>query len=331
MGKTFAFGNQELPVRAVRSGLVPRVEGFVEESLDADNLEGIMASVKMGFPVLLEGPTGSGKTSVVRWLAHRTNNAYRRIQLNGATTIENFVGKYLLSKEGTFWVDGILTDAMRHGHWLLLDEINAALPEILFVLNSILDDDGVLILDQKEDREVVVPHPDFRLFAAMNPWQEYSGTKELNKAQLDRFVKFQYDYLPEAEEAMIVARQSGIGLRRGETPQHADSVVLRMVKLANTIRELERHAEVSAVCSTRQLIQWASLCHALEIKKAARIALINKYESSDQDLILNELDKFFADGEKLRDYPESASGCGHPGSVIRFSGETVAMAGSIAI
>nr|WP_320130969.1 AAA family ATPase [uncultured Holophaga sp.] len=305
MQHTFTYGRQRLPICS--GGVVQGEVSFLESSLDPDTVEGLMVAVSQGLPVLLEGPTGSGKTSVIRWLAGRTGHTYRRIQLNGATTVENFVGRYLLSAEGTFWVDGILTDAMRHGHWLLLDEINAALPEILFVINSILDDDRALILDQKEDRELVVPHPDFRLFAAMNPWQDYAGTKELNRSQLDRFVKFQYEYLPEAEEVQVLACQTGIDPELGRAGQGADPVLLRMVKVARAIRRMEEAGEVSAVCSTRQLIQWASLSRALEIKKAARIALVNKYEKADRGLVENELDKFFQDGEDLGAYLADAT------------------------
>ncbi len=307
MKKIFTFAGQSLPINPDSSDFLPEISHFVDEALEPDNIAGIMAAIRFGYPVLLEGPTGSGKTSVIRWLARQTNNSYRRIQLNGSTTIENFVGKYLLSSEGTYWIDGILTDAMRKGHWLLLDEINAALPEVLFVINSILDDDRALILDQKEDREVVTPHPNFRLFAAMNPWQDYAGTKEMNKSQLDRFVKFQYDYLGEADESKIVAEQAGIAESLGQDDRHDDPLALRMVKIANIIRRMEANAEITAVCSTRQLIQWAKMCHALDIKKAARFTLLNKYDAEERQLIANEIDKFFADGESFATYQKQQS------------------------
>lgn len=161
--------------------------------IDNTIISQILTSIDLNIPLLLEGETGVGKTSVVRWLAKETNNAYRRINLNGNTTVDEFKGKLIPDeKTGKWkWVDGVLIEAMRHGHWLLLDEINAASPDVLFPLHSLLDDDGYVVIEE-HNGEVVHPHKDFRLFAAMNPIHRYAGTKELNIALKSRFsiVKF---------------------------------------------------------------------------------------------------------------------------------------------
>jgi midasin (ATPase involved in ribosome maturation) len=117
----------------------------------------------------------------------KTNNGLRRVNLNGATTVDEFLGKMLINEQGTYWVDGVLVSAMQAGDWILLDEINACLPEIAFCLHSLLDDDRMVVLMEYDGR-IVRPHPDFRLFASMNPSEEgrYSGTKTL-KSLLDQF------------------------------------------------------------------------------------------------------------------------------------------------
>ena len=299
--KQFTFQGISYPVNPVQSDLVPSSDNFLKGSLNNKVLKSMMANINLNIPTLLVGPTGCGKTATVRWLASQTNNSYRRIQLNGSTNIDNFVGKWLINEQGTYWEDGILTDAMQKGHWLLLDEINAALPEILFVLNSILDDDKCLILDDK-GKEVVKPHPDFRLFAAMNPWQEYAGTKELNRAQMDRFTIVNYKYPPPKSEAKIVEKHSKIEMSLGVVKDGDRGVIERMVELANIIREKNKNSEFVSVCSTRQLIQWAKLSEFLDIKHSAELTIINKSDIEEQSMVKDELNKLFKDKENLEDH-----------------------------
>lgn len=150
-------------------------------------LETLAYSIKENMPTLLIGETGVGKTSAVRYLAAVTNNNLRRVNVNGSMTAEDFVGQLLVNNEGTYWKDGVLTECMRNGYWLVIDEINAASAEILFVLHSLLDDDHYIVLTDHPEREIVHAHPNFRIFATMNPPERYSGTKEMNKALLSRF------------------------------------------------------------------------------------------------------------------------------------------------
>jgi len=308
MEDVFTLEGISYPVNKEKSEFVPDAANFLKGSVNSLNLKAVMANLNLEppVPVLFEGPTGSGKTATVRWLAAQTNNSYRRIQLNGSTNIDNFVGKWLINEKGTYWVDGILTDAMKKGHWLLLDELNAALPEILFVLHSILDDDRCLILDDK-GKEVVAPHPNFRLFAAMNPSQDYAGTKELNRALLDRFTLIQAGYLPADKEGKIVSKHSGISKTLGVTGTRGQSVIKRMVELANIIRKKNKEAELISICSTRQLIQWAKLCKYLDIKHAAELTIINKCDVEEQERVSAELNKLFANDETLQKHLDRAA------------------------
>jgi len=304
--KKFKLEGIAYPINTADSEFIPDSKNFIKGSLDKKILKSLMANINLNIPTLLTGPTGAGKTATVRWLASQTNNSYRRIQLNGSTNIDNFVGRYLINndKGGTYWVDGILTEAMKKGHWLLLDEINAALPEILFVLNSILDDDKCLILDDK-GTEIVKPHPDFRLFAAMNPSQDYAGTKEMNRAQLDRFIVLNYEYPTPENEELIIEKHSGIDRTLGVINDKGRPVVGRMVELANIIRQKNADTELISVCSTRQLIQWATLCEYLGIKHAAEITIINKCDAEEQKEITDELNKLFKNGESIQKHADA--------------------------
>jgi len=135
--------------------------------------------------ILLVGETGVGKTHCIRWLACQMKLPYCRVNLNGSTTVEDLVGQWIPNNGKFVWSDGVLIRFMRYGGIFVCDEINAANPEILFVLNSLLDDERRIVLVQK-DGEVVRAHPDFVFVATMNP-STYEGTKILNLGLKDRF------------------------------------------------------------------------------------------------------------------------------------------------
>lgn len=181
---TVAFSSVELPKSTAGGLFVPADLGYKEHGRV---VETIAYCVRESLPVLLVGETGVGKTSAIRHIAAKTCNNLRRVNVNGSMTAEDFVGQLLVNTEGTFWKDGVLTECMRNGYWIVIDEINAASAEILFVLHSLLDDDRYVVLTDHPEREIVRAHPNFRLFATMNPPERYAGTKEMNRALLSRF------------------------------------------------------------------------------------------------------------------------------------------------
>src|SRR5206468_1631140 len=114
-------------------------------------------AIKSDKPALIIGETGCGKTSIVRELAHKHDHKFMRFNLTGETSVDEFVGKYTLVNGETVWQDGILLEAMKQGAFLVVDEINVALPEILFVLHSLLDDDKFVVV-ANHNGEIVRPH-----------------------------------------------------------------------------------------------------------------------------------------------------------------------------
>ena len=258
----------EVPKNETNKDFVPEKEYF----LDTGILEPIKAGIILNKPVLLIGETGVGKTSVIRHLAAETNNGFRRLNLNGSTTSDEFVGRWKLSKDKEMvWIDGVLVECMKRGLWLLCDEINACLPEISFVLHSVLDDDKMVVLSSK-DNEIVKPHKDFRFFASMNP--NYSGTHSLNLALEDRFsIVVSVDYPSQAQEVKIIEAKSGFTERE---------VIKKMVQVANKLRQEYKQERISTPFSTRKLIDWATLAKTFGVTEAYKYTVINKMPSSEQ-------------------------------------------------
>lgn len=261
---------------------IPKKEFFQ----DTGYLKAIVYGVKYNRPVLLVGDTGCGKTSAVRYLANITNNALRRVNLNGATTVDEFVGKWRLDGGNMVWIDGVLTECMRNGYWLVCDEINAVLPEISFVLHSVLDDDQMLVLTQK-DGEIIKSHPNFRFFATMNP--DYSGTHRLNDAFMDRFgVVVEMDYPREKDE---------VGILQNRTTLKDKKLLGDMVKVAKKTRDEFRKDKITTSFSTRKLIIWADLCEVFTPAKAFKYAVLNKLPKEDINVIKDIASVVFSDPE----------------------------------
>jgi MoxR-like ATPase len=283
--KEFRVGDILIPVNANEDN--PYVPVYEPYFIDPDHyLEQIMFGIANSLPVLLIGETGVGKTLVVRYLAYESNNGFRRVNLNGATTVDDFVGKLMVNEQGTYWVNGVLIDAMQRGDWLLLDEINACLPEIAFVLHSLLDEDRMIVL-KEYDGSVVRPHPNFRVFASMNPSEEgrYGGTKVLNEALLDRFpVALRMEYLPEELEIKAVTDQSG---------NENQEVVAKMVKVANDIRAAIKAEKIFASFSTRRVIDWARMATAFGPAEAARATVLTKVNKFDAEIIEDIIETYF--------------------------------------
>ncbi len=283
--KTFRVGAVSIPMNLGNtSQYIPPEQIYLTPP--QGYLEKLVYAVSNRLPVLLIGETGVGKTQAVRHLAWKTNNGLRRVNLNGATTVDEFLGKLLINEQGTYWVDGVLVDAMQTGDWILLDEINACLPEIAFCLHSLLDDDRMVVLTEHDGR-IVRPHPNFRLFASMNPSEEgrYGGTKMLNEALMDRFpVVIRMEYLPEEEEIEAVIAQSGNDDRE---------LITRMVQVANDVRQAVRSEKLFGSFSTRRVIDWARMSKIFDVRESAQFTIVSKMSRYDAEAVEDIIDLYF--------------------------------------
>src|SRR5699024_8037717 len=132
---------------------------YVEHNL----LNLVRATLGRRYPVLVQGPTSAGKTSMIQYLAAITGHKFVRINNHEHTDLQEYLGTYVSDLTGKLtFQEGTLVNALRHGHWIVLDELNLAPTDVLEALNRLLDDNRELFIP--ETQEVVPPQPEFMLF-----------------------------------------------------------------------------------------------------------------------------------------------------------------------
>lgn len=239
----FQYGGIDLEILDQQDQKVPTFADVI--SLPSEDERALALAVKENLATLLIGETGTGKTSAIRYLALLRKQGYTRINMHGYNTPDELIGSTKVKDGSTYHEDGILVDAMRKGHMVVLDEINATPPDCMFILHGLLDDDHMISLP---NGEVVKPHKDFRFFATMNP--DYEGTRSLNRAFLDRFnVILFVDILAPDKESKLLQDRCGVDA----------GMSLNMVTLAHMARKSYKESKTSTLVSTRSLLQWARL------------------------------------------------------------------------
>lgn len=243
--------------------------------------------------VLLTGHAGTGKSSMFMQIASHLNQPVSRVNLNGQTTISDFVGCWTVKGGETIWVDGVLPNAMKRGMWLILDEIDFAEPQILSIVNAVAEKDGALFLKEKGD-EVITPHKNFRLLATANTVgimedcrHLYQGTNIMNRALLDRFRVYHVEYLTPAKETKVLMNS---------IPDMTEKVASTLVEFANDIRKAYNDENISCTFSLRQLVDFAELIARKSEKnpkltpqeivfESAKVGLYSKMSREDGEVI----------------------------------------------
>jgi cobaltochelatase CobS len=261
--------------------LVPRVNPAY---LFSERFNDIVEDIVENKRVMLIGHTGAGKTSLIEQVAARAQHGVVRSNMNGQTTVGDFVGFWTVKGGETLWVDGVLPTAMREGLWLIVDEIDFAEPSILAALTAVLEPHGRLTLKEKGN-EVVAPHPAFRLFAtanavgAMSQFRHlYQGANLMNEAFLDRWRVYLLDYLSPTEEADV--------LMRTLAPLMTRTVAATLAAIAADCRAAFAREDLASAFSTRRLLDWAELMlRTGDPERAAGPAIYAKISPEDATLI----------------------------------------------
>ena len=219
---------------------------FIEKNLK--NL--VRASSTRRFPVLLQGPTSAGKTSMIEYLAQVSGNKFVRINNHEHTDLQEYLGSYVSSDDGSLrYQEGVLVEALRNGYWIVLDELNLAPSDVLEALNRLLDDNRELFIP--ETQEVVHPHPNFMLFATQNPAGLYGGRKVLSRAFRNRFLELHFDDIPESELEYILKERSQIA------PSFCTRIVSVYRKLSLLRQSNRLFEQKNSFATLRDLFRWA--------------------------------------------------------------------------
>lgn len=237
------FQGEETPIERDDYIITP----YVERNL----LNLVRATSTRRFPILIQGPTSAGKTSMIEYLANFTGNKFVRINNHEHTDLQEYLGTYVSGSDGKLrFQEGILVQAMRQGHWIVLDELNLAPTDVLEALNRLLDDNRELLIP--ETQEVVRPHENFILFATQNPPGLYGGRKVLSRAFRNRFLELHFDDIPEDELEFILQQRS-----KNTSPPDCRRIVTVYKELSRLRQTSRLFEQKDSFATLRDLFRWA--------------------------------------------------------------------------
>ncbi|WP_439529494.1 cobaltochelatase subunit CobS [Pannonibacter sp.] len=266
----------------------------------------ILAGFARNRRVMVTGYHGTGKSTHIEQVAARLNWPCVRVNLDSHISRIDLIGKDAIvlkdGKQVTEFRDGILPWAYQNNIALVFDEYDAGRPDVMFVIQRVLESSGRLtLLDQSR---VIRPHPCFRLFATANTIGLgdtsglYHGTQQINQAQMDRWsIVTALNYLPHDNEVGIILAKA-----KHLTGAEGRAIASKMVRLADMTRSAFVNGDLSTVMSPRTVITWAENAEIFgDLGFAFRLTFLNKCDDTERSLVSEFYQRCF--GEEL---PESA-------------------------
>ena len=267
----------------------------------------ILAGFAFNRRVMVSGYHGTGKSTHIEQVAARLNWPCVRVNLDSHVSRIDLVGKDAIvlreGKQVTEFRDGILPWALQHNVALCFDEYDAGRPDVMFVIQRVLEVSGRLtLLDQNR---VISPHPAFRLFATANTIGLgdtsglYHGTQQINQGQMDRWsIVTTLNYLPHDKEVDIVLAK----VKRFQKDKEGVETIGKMVRVADLTRNAFMGGDLSTVMSPRTVITWAENAEIFgDVGFAFRLTFLNKCDELERPLVAEFYQRSF--GKEL---PESA-------------------------
>ena len=274
---------------------------------DPDTTLAVLAGFAHNRRVMIQGYHGTGKSTHIEQVAARLNWPCVRVNLDSHVSRIDLVGKdAIVVKEGlqvTEFRDGILPWAYQHNVALCFDEYDAGRPDVMFVIQRVLESSGRLtLLDQSR---VIRPHPAFRLFSTANTvglgdtTGLYHGTQQINQAQMDRWsIVTTLNYLPHDNEVNIVLAKA-----KHYRDSKGKDIVNKMVRVADMTRSAFINGDLSTVMSPRTVITWAENAEIFgDIGMAFRLTFLNKCDELERSVVAEFYQRAFGE-----DLPESAA------------------------
>ncbi len=265
---------------------------------DRDTTLAILAGFAFNRRVLIQGYHGTGKSTHIEQVAARLNWPCIRINLDSHISRIDLVGKdAIVLKDGmqiTEFREGILPWALQHPTALVFDEYDAGRPDVMFVIQRVLEAHGRLTL--MDQSRVIRPHPAFRLFATANTvglgdtTGLYHGTQQINQGQMDRWsVVATLNYLPHDDEMKIVL---------SKVPDRNDEPGRKLISAMVSVAELTRAGfmagDISTVMSPRTVITWAENARIFkDIGYAFRVTFLNKCDETERRTVAEYYQRCF--------------------------------------
>ncbi|MDA0218275.1 MAG: cobaltochelatase subunit CobS [Proteobacteria bacterium] len=295
--------DMEVPAFSKRTEHVPAVdEAYI---FDPQTTIAIMAGFARNRRVMIQGYHGTGKSTHIEQVAARLNWPCVRVNLDSHISRIDLIGKDAIvlrdGKQVTEYREGILPWAVQHPVALVFDEYDAGRPDVMFVIQRVLEVAGKMtLLDQNK---VIHPHPYFRLFSTANTvglgdtTGLYHGTQQINQGQMDRWsIVSTLNYLEHQEEEKIVlSKVPAYGDKKGK------ETIKAMVAVADLTRSAFMAGDVSTVMSPRTVITWAENAEIFgDLGFAFRVTFLNKCDETERPQIAEFYQRSF--GKEL---PES--------------------------
>jgi cobaltochelatase CobS len=298
--------DMEIPAFSENSEHVPDIDDTYR--FDHDTTMAILAGFSHNRRVMVQGYHGTGKSTHIEQVSARLNWPCIRVNLDSHISRIDLVGKDAIvlrdGKQVTEFREGILPWALQHPTALVFDEYDAGRPDVMFVIQRILEVEGKLtLLDQNR---VITPNKFFRLFSTTNTiglgdtTGLYHGTQQINQGQMDRWnIVATLNYLPhDAEKQIVLAK----------LPQYSSKEdqqrISAMIELADLTRAGFMNGDISTVMSPRTVITWAENADIFkDVAFAFRVTFLNKCDELERSVVSEYYQR--AMGEEL---PDSAGG-----------------------
>lgn len=289
--------DMEVPAFSTRTEHVPEADPAYQ--FDRETTLAILAGFAFNRRVMVQGYHGTGKSTHIEQVAARLNWPCIRINLDSHISRIDLIGKDAIvledGKQITAFKEGILPWALQNPCALVFDEYDAGRPDVMFVIQRVLEVEGKLtLLDQNR---VIRPNPSFRLFATANTVGLgdtsglYHGTQQINQGQMDRWnIVTTLNYLPHAQEVNIVMAKMGFD------PQNeaAKKRVGQMVALADLTRAGFIAGDISTVMSPRSVITWAENEKIFgDLGFAFRLTFLNKCDEAERQTVVEYYQRCF--------------------------------------
>ncbi|MEJ2027932.1 MAG: cobaltochelatase subunit CobS, partial [Limibacillus sp.] len=290
--QTFGLdSDMQVPAFSEKNDYVPEVDDTYR--FDRDTTLAILAGFAFNRRVMIQGYHGTGKSTHIEQVAARLNWPTIRINLDSHISRIDLIGKDAIvlkdGKQVTEFREGLLPWALQHPTALVFDEYDAGRPDVMFVIQRILEVEGKLtLLDQNR---VIRPHPAFRLFSTANTvglgdtTGLYHGIQQINQAQMDRWnIVATLNYLEhDAEVEIVTSKVPAYDNKEGK------ETVSAMVALADLTRGGFINGDISTVMSPRTVITWAENAQIFgEVGFAFRVTFLNKCDEVERPILAHQ-------------------------------------------